>query len=435
MILSISPTCLRVSLGVFALAFVPVSAASPIHLSPTATTPTRARPRSPWPRRSGRSAGARNLIAAGLSAPVDVIFADGIWQLEKPLELRPEDSGTAAFPITWKAAEGATAHPQRRQNDHRDLDRRGDGTWHIDLPGIGLGEGEWNFRQLFVDGSRATRARFPNASANPFLYATGGGFDHAVIDPAQIKPAWGTAADAQINIVPRSRFFNQWNTVTAVDPPPAASTSPTASATARSTPAAGSGSRACARNSTNPASGSSMRPPAASTTCPSPEWIRTRSNSSRRYLNRIINVKGDVNAGTHVEHVHFDGLISATPPSRSATSRRGCTPTPRSCSRTPAIQFGEELSFREHRRLCPVAAPRQPAQCFRPQHGAPLRRRRRAAHRRAPRLHGRQQVYTPGEAAAKVAPILNEITRNTVEHCGRSATTAAGCTWTRGRSR
>ena len=25
-------------------------------------------------------------------------------------------------------------------------------------------------------------------------------------------------------------------------------------------------------------------------------------------LNRIINVKGDVNAGTHVEHVHFDGL-------------------------------------------------------------------------------------------------------------------------------
>jgi hypothetical protein len=29
------------------------------------------------------------------------------------------------------------------------------------------------------------------------------------------------------------------------------------------------------------------------------------------------------------------------------------------------------------------------------------------------------KVYTPGEAAAKVAPILNEITRNTVEHCGK----------------
>ena len=29
------------------------------------------------------------------------------------------------------------------------------------------------------------------------------------------------------------------------------------------------------------------------------------------------------------------------------------------------------------------------------------------------------KIYTPGEAAAKVAPILNRITRNTVEHCGR----------------
>jgi hypothetical protein len=25
-------------------------------------------------------------------------------------------------------------------------------------------------------------------------------------------------------------------------------------------------------------------------------------------LNRIVNVKGDVNAGTHVQHVHFDGI-------------------------------------------------------------------------------------------------------------------------------
>ena len=29
------------------------------------------------------------------------------------------------------------------------------------------------------------------------------------------------------------------------------------------------------------------------------------------------------------------------------------------------------------------------------------------------------KIYTPGEAAAKVAPILNRITRNTVEHCGK----------------
>ncbi len=70
-----------------------------------------------------------------------------------------------------------------------------------------------------MNGSRATRARFPNASSeNPFLYATGGGFDHTIIDLAFISPTWAAAADAQLNIVPQSRFFNQWNTVTAVNP-------------------------------------------------------------------------------------------------------------------------------------------------------------------------------------------------------------------------
>ena len=41
--------------------------------------------------------------------------------------------------------------------------------------------------------------------------------DNVIIAPALIKPAWGTAADAQINMVPQSRFFNQWNTVTGVN--------------------------------------------------------------------------------------------------------------------------------------------------------------------------------------------------------------------------
>jgi hypothetical protein len=90
------------------------------------------------------------------------------------------------------------------------------GGWHADLTGIGLGKDQWNFRQLFVNGGRAVRAHFPNVTeTNPFLYATGavgnpkGAFDHLVINPALIKPSWGTAADAQINVVPQSRFFNQ----------------------------------------------------------------------------------------------------------------------------------------------------------------------------------------------------------------------------------
>ena len=50
----------------------------------------------------------RSLITAGLTDVVDVIFAAGTYHLATPLELRPEDSGTATFPITWKAAASAT---------------------------------------------------------------------------------------------------------------------------------------------------------------------------------------------------------------------------------------------------------------------------------------------------------------------------------------
>jgi len=38
-----------------------------------------------------------------------------------------------------------------------------------------------------------------------------------MFNPRLVKASWGTAADAQINIVPKSRFFNQWNTVTSVN--------------------------------------------------------------------------------------------------------------------------------------------------------------------------------------------------------------------------
>ena len=47
---------------------------------------------------------ARQIIQKGLTAPVDIIVHEGNYEIDEPLELRPEDSGTAAFPITWKAA-------------------------------------------------------------------------------------------------------------------------------------------------------------------------------------------------------------------------------------------------------------------------------------------------------------------------------------------
>ena len=75
-----------------------------------------------------------------------------------------------------------------------------------------------NFRQLFVNGKRAVRARYPNAELdNPFLYSVANTKNEVQIPVGKIKKSWGQESDAQVNLVPRWRFFNQWNDVTAVD--------------------------------------------------------------------------------------------------------------------------------------------------------------------------------------------------------------------------
>ncbi len=48
----------------------------------------------------------RERIAQGLTKPVTVSVRAGVYYLEQPLLLTPEDSGTRLFPVTWKAADG-----------------------------------------------------------------------------------------------------------------------------------------------------------------------------------------------------------------------------------------------------------------------------------------------------------------------------------------
>jgi hypothetical protein len=147
---------------------------------------------------------------------VDIIIRGGSYYLPETLVLNPGDSGTGGAPVTWRAAENEKVI----LSGGKIIDgkwKTGDGKiWVVDVPEAK--NKQWNFRQLFVDGKRMTRARFPNKSlSNPFLYADSGGKSHIVIDKKLIKDCWGKATDAQINIVPQWRFFNQWNTIESVD--------------------------------------------------------------------------------------------------------------------------------------------------------------------------------------------------------------------------
>ena len=399
---------------------LPLSDAAEIHVSPSgndANPGTAAQPVA-TPQRARNLV--RGLITGGLSDSVEVVFAAGTYHLDVPLELRPEDSGTAAFPITWKAATGATVILSGGKPITSTWTNGGGGIWYTDLTGTGPGAGQWNFRQLFVSGSRATRARFPNISAsNPFLYATGGAFDHALIAPALVKTAWGTAADAQINIVPKSRFFNQWNTVTAVN----TSTGRIDIADSERHRTIDSGSWFWIEGVEaeldepgewflNPTTGRLHY-------MPQPGVDPNTLNIIAPFLNRIVNSKGDVNAGTHVKHVHFDGLeFQHTSFTLGHIEARVHTDTVvmfentldssvRNCTFENIGGYALWLHLDSQRNVFDRNTVRHSGG------GGVLMTGARLAYM------DDTKIYTPGEAAAKVFPILNEVTRNTVEHCGK----------------
>ncbi|MCU0797150.1 MAG: right-handed parallel beta-helix repeat-containing protein [Akkermansiaceae bacterium] len=360
----------------------------------------------------------RTLVSQGLTSPVEVILHPGTYPLARPLEFDPRDSGTEKFPITWKSSGAGKAVLDAGIEIPRKWKEGEEGVWEIPL--AGTGPENWNFRQLFVDGHRATRARFPNADeANPFLYATGGGLDHAIIDPALIRESWGRADDAQINIVPQWKFFNQWNTVTQVNRQNGRIDFAESERHAKITPGNWFWIEGVREELDRPG-----------------EWFFDSSSRVLRYmppvgadpnelrivaprLDRLITVRGDVDAGTHVSHLHFEGLeFRHTAFTLGHIEARVHTDT--------AILFENTLD-------CSVS------RCHFENIGGyalwlHLDSRRNRFDRNIVRHSGAggvlmtgarfsymddTKIFTPGEAASKVAPILNEVTRNTVEHCGK----------------
>ena len=108
--------------------------------------------------------GARDAIrrrreTQAIDEPIQVLVADGTYQLTAPFVLQPQDSGTSTLPITYRAAEGA--RPMftggRTVTNWVPAD---DGVWTTKIDSVA--RSDWYFEQLFVDGQRATRARTPN---------------------------------------------------------------------------------------------------------------------------------------------------------------------------------------------------------------------------------------------------------------------------------
>lgn len=94
--------------------------------------------------------------ARKLQKPVRIVVGDGVYEMTEPLVLGAEDSQT-----TWVAAEGARPvfSGGRKITGWQRVEGK-EHWWKTVLPEVG--EGKWDFQQLWVNGRRATRARTPN---------------------------------------------------------------------------------------------------------------------------------------------------------------------------------------------------------------------------------------------------------------------------------
>jgi len=126
---------------------------------------------SPLATPAGAQKAVRQRAAAGLDGDVTVTLRGGTYELAEPLVFGPEDSGSEKFAITYRAAPGEEVYVSG--GSAITGWRPGPaGIWTAQVPGVK--EGKWYFRQLFVNGRRAIRARTPNAdAADPYLQLAG----------------------------------------------------------------------------------------------------------------------------------------------------------------------------------------------------------------------------------------------------------------------
>ncbi len=136
------------------------------------------------------------------TANIAVFLRGGTYELKEPLVLGPADSGTYKFSITYVAYPGEK--PIISGGKRITGWKQGPGTiWAVELPQVKAQK--WYFRQLFVDGQRATRSRTPNAdNKDPYLQVKDAelkdGIWKVTLAPDLVRD-WSNMADVEIVVL------------------------------------------------------------------------------------------------------------------------------------------------------------------------------------------------------------------------------------------
>jgi len=143
------------------LCFCTINAQQKIYISTTGDDTNRGTETEPL----ASLIGARNTIRqikknpSFIAQSFQVVIKDGVYFMKAPLVLLPEDSGTAEYPIIYKAEEGT--HPVFSGGKIiTGFTKNEDGLWQTTIPETAYYK--WKFDQLYVNNKRATLARTPN---------------------------------------------------------------------------------------------------------------------------------------------------------------------------------------------------------------------------------------------------------------------------------
>ena len=142
----------------------------------------------------------REQVQAGLDSDLRVVLREGTFRPEETLEFGPEDSGTAEHAVIY------TAHPGERVivsggEPVKGWKRNGN-VWVAEIPGVK--SGDRYFRQIYVNGRRAVRARTPNLDGEPSRWQmTGASLADDMsrytltLEPGLLK-SWSNIEDAEV---------------------------------------------------------------------------------------------------------------------------------------------------------------------------------------------------------------------------------------------
>ena len=146
----------------------------------------------------------RNLKAAHPDrlGAITVMVRGGTYFLADTLTFTPQDSGTAACPIVYAAYPGEVPifSGGTRLTGWA---KTAEGRWQLTIPEVR--DGKWSFTQLFVNGERRYRPRWPQAgfsyataAMTPSKEAEGKGYDRFHYRAGDVRADWANRSDIEL---------------------------------------------------------------------------------------------------------------------------------------------------------------------------------------------------------------------------------------------